>query len=138
MGGMVIRESFALGGEGWRGLLWRWQTWAGTALLVVCLSLVLCLGVRVLCIRSHLGGIGAFLPEMLRVSAFGVVVMISLVPLVVVQVMGMFNLAMVCLLYVLHLVNNTSLGEVTALSLKGAMDHAFLFVVLVLLQRDVR
>jgi hypothetical protein len=75
---------------------------------------------------------------MLRVSAFGVVVMISLVPLVVVQVMGMFNLAMVCLLYVLHLVNNTSLGEVTALSLKGAMDHAFLFVVLVLLQRDVR
>jgi hypothetical protein len=75
---------------------------------------------------------------MLRVSAFGVVVMISLVPLVVVQVMGMFNLAMVCLLDVLHLVNNTSLGEVTALSLKGAMDHAFLFVVLVLLQRDVR
>jgi hypothetical protein len=38
------------------------------------------------------------------------------------------------LLDVLHLVINTSLGEVVALSLRGATDHAFLFVVLVLLQ----
>jgi hypothetical protein len=89
---MVIRESFASGEEGRRGLLGRWQTRTGTALLVVCLSLVLCLGVRVFCIRSHLAGIGAFLPEVLRVSTFGVVVMIGLVPLVVVQVMGMFSL----------------------------------------------
>jgi hypothetical protein len=135
---MVIRESFALRGEGRRGLLGRWQTRTGTALLVMCMSLVLCLGVRVLCIRFHLGGIGAFLPEVLKVSAFGVVVMIGLVPLVVVQVMGMFSLVVVCLLDVLHLMNNTSLGEVAALSLRGATNHVFPFVVLVLLQRDVR
>jgi hypothetical protein len=135
---MVIRESFALGGEGRRGLLGRWKTRIGTALLVVCLSLVLCLGVMVLCIRSHLGGIGAFLPKVLRVSAFGVVVMIGLVPLVVVHVMGMLSLAVVCLLDVLHTVINTSLGEVATLSLRGATDHVFPFVVLVLFQRDVR
>jgi hypothetical protein len=69
--------------------------------------------------RSHLGGIGAFLPEVLRVSAFGAVVMIGLVPLVLVQVMGMFSLVVVCLLDVLYLVTNTSLGEVAALSLEG-------------------
>jgi hypothetical protein len=102
------------------------------ALLVVCLSLMLCLRVRVLCIRSHLGGIGAFLPEVLGVFAFRVVVMISLVPSVVVQVMGMFSLAVVCLLDVLHLVNNTSLGEVADLSLRGATNHVYPFVVLVL------
>jgi hypothetical protein len=102
------------------------------ALLVVCLSLMLCLRVRVLCIWSHLGGIGAFLPEVLGVFAFWVVVMISLVPSVVVQVMGMFSLAVVCLLDVLHLVNNTSLGEVADLSLRGATNHVYPFVVLVL------
>jgi hypothetical protein len=88
--------------------------------------------VRVLCIWSHLGGIGAFLPEVLGVFAFWVVVMISLVPSVVVQVMGMFSLAVVCLLDVLHLVNNTSLGEVADLSLRGATNHVYPFVVLVL------
>jgi predicted small integral membrane protein len=134
VGGMVIRESFALGGKGRRGFLGRWKTRTGTALFVVCLSLVLCLGVRVLCIRSHLGEIGVFLPEMLRVSAFGVVVMIGLVPLVVVHVMGMLSLVAVCLLNVLHLVINTSLGEVATLSLRGTTDHVFPFMVLVLLQ----
>jgi hypothetical protein len=138
VGGMVIRESFASGGEGRRGFLGRWQTRTGIILLMVCLSLVLCLGVTMLCIRSHLGGIGAFLPEVLRVSAFGVVVLIGLVPLVVVQVIGVLSLVVVCLLDVLHLVINTSLGEVAALSPRGATDHVFLFVVLVLLQRDVR
>jgi hypothetical protein len=138
VGGMVIRESFASGGEGRRGLPGRWQTRTSTALLVVCLSLVLCLGVRVLCIRSHLGGIGAFLPVVLRVSAFGVVVMIGLVPFVMVHVMGMLSLAVVCLLDVLHLVINMSLGEVTTLSLRGATYHVFPFVVFVLLQRNVR
>jgi hypothetical protein len=38
------------------------------------------------------------------------------------------------LLDVLHLVINTSLGEVAVLSLRGATDHRFSFVVLVLLQ----
>jgi hypothetical protein len=138
VGGMVIRESFASGGEGRRGLLGRRQTRTGTTLLVVCLSLVLCLEVRVLCIPSHLGGIGAFLPEVLRVPAFGVVVLIGLVPLVVVQVMGVLSLAVVCLLDILHLVINTSLGDLATLSLRGVADHVFPFVVLVLLQRDVR
>jgi fumarate reductase subunit C len=138
VGGMVIRESFTSGGEGRRGFLGRWQARTGTALLVVCLSLVLCFGVRVLSIRSHLERIEAFLPEELRVSAFGVVVMISLVPLVMVHVIGMFSLAVVCLLDALHLVNNTSLGELAALSLRGATNHVFSFVLVVLLQRDVR
>jgi hypothetical protein len=44
------------------------------------------------------------------------------------------SLVVLSLLDVLHLVINTSLGEVVALSLRGATDHAFLFVVLVLLQ----
>jgi hypothetical protein len=45
--------------------------------------------------------------------------MIGLVPLVLVQLMGMFTLVVVCLLDVLYLVTNTSLGEVAALSLEG-------------------
>jgi hypothetical protein len=51
---------------------------------------------------------------------------------------GYVQSVVVCLLDVLHLVNNTSLGELAALSLRGATDHIFPFVVLVLLQRDVR
>jgi hypothetical protein len=85
---------------------------------------MVCLGVRVLCIRSYLRGIGAFLREVLGVPAFGVVV----------HVMGMLSLVVACLLDVLHLMINTSLGEVAALSLRGAADHVFPFVVLVLLQ----
>jgi hypothetical protein len=56
------------------------------------------------------------------------------VPLVMVQMVDTLSLVVLSLLDVLHLVINTSMGEVTALSLRGAMDHAFLFVVLVLLQ----
>jgi hypothetical protein len=56
------------------------------------------------------------------------------VPLVMVQMVDTLSLVVLSLLDVLYLVINTSLGEVTTLSLKGAMDHAFLFVVLVLLQ----
>jgi hypothetical protein len=40
------------------------------------------------------------------------------------------------LFVVLHLVINTRLGEVVVLSLRGATDHIFLFVVLILLQCD--
>jgi hypothetical protein len=44
------------------------------------------------------------------------------------------SLVVLSLLDILHLVINTSLGEDAVLSLKGATDHAFLFVVLLLLQ----
>jgi hypothetical protein len=44
---------------------------------------------------------------------------------VVVLVVGLESLQVVSLLDVLHLVINTSLGEVAALSLRGAIDHAF-------------
>jgi hypothetical protein len=108
------------------------------ALLVVCLSLMLCLRVRVLCIWSHLGGIGAFLPEVLRDSSFGVVVLIGLVHLVVVQAMGMLSMVVVCLLDVLHLVINTSLGEVPSLSLRGVFGPRFPLRGARALQRDVR
>jgi hypothetical protein len=53
---------------------------------------------------------------------------------VVEQMVGTLSLVVLSLLDVLHLVINTSLGEVAALSLRGATDHAFFFVVLVLLQ----
>jgi hypothetical protein len=53
--------------------------------------------------------------------------------LVVKQVVGTLILVVLSLLDVLHLVINTSLGEVATLSLRGATNHVFLFVVLVLL-----
>jgi hypothetical protein len=55
---------------------------------------------------------------------------------VVVMVIGLESLQVVSLLDVLHLVINTSLGEVAALSLRGATDHAFPIMVVVLLQCD--
>jgi hypothetical protein len=54
--------------------------------------------------------------------------------LVVEQVVGTLSQVVLSLLDVLHLVINLSLGEVAILSLRGATDHTFLFVVLVLLQ----
>jgi hypothetical protein len=59
---------------------------------------------------------------------------LSLFQVVVVLVVGLESLQVVSLLDVLHLVINTSLGEVTTLSLKGAMDHGFPIMVVVLLQ----
>jgi hypothetical protein len=56
------------------------------------------------------------------------------VPMVMVQMVDTLSLVVLSLLDVLHLVINTSLGEAAALSLRGATDHAFFFVVLVLLQ----
>jgi hypothetical protein len=55
------------------------------------------------------------------------------VPLIIVQMVDTLSLVVLSLLDVLHLVINTSLGEVATLSLIWATDHAFLFVVLVLL-----
>jgi hypothetical protein len=55
------------------------------------------------------------------------------VPLVMMQVVGALRLVVLCVLDVLHLVINTILGEVAALILRGATDHAFPIVVVVLL-----
>jgi hypothetical protein len=55
--------------------------------------------------------------------------------LVEVQVVRVLSLVMLSLLDALHFMVDTSLGGVTALSLRGATDHAFPFVVLVLLQK---
>jgi hypothetical protein len=49
----------------------------------------------------------------------------------------MVTMVVLSLLDVLHLVINTSLGEVAVLSLRRAMDHAFPFVVVVPLQWDM-
>jgi hypothetical protein len=65
--------------------------------------------------------------------ALEVVVLIGLVPSVAVHVIGVLSLMVVGLLHVLHLMVNTSLGEVATLSLGGATDHVFPFVVLLLL-----
>jgi hypothetical protein len=48
------------------------------------------------------------------------------------------SLVVLRLLDALHLVVDTSSGEVAALGLKESTNHVFSFVVLVLLQRDVR
>jgi hypothetical protein len=58
----------------------------------------------------------------------------GLVLLVVEQMVGILSLVALSLPDVLHLLINTSLGEVATLNLRGAMDHNFSFVVLVLLQ----
>jgi hypothetical protein len=73
-------------------------------------------------------------PRFLGSSVFEVVMLVVSVSLVMVQMVGTLSLVVLSLLDVLHLVINTSVGEVAALSLRGATDHAFLFVVLVLLQ----
>jgi hypothetical protein len=52
---------------------------------------------------------------------------------VVEQMVVALSLVVLSLLDVLHLVINTSLGEVATLSLRGVTNHAFPFVVLVLL-----
>jgi hypothetical protein len=52
---------------------------------------------------------------------------------VVEQMVSTLSLVVLSLLDVLHLVNNTSLGEVAVLSLREATDHGLSFVVLILL-----
>jgi hypothetical protein len=52
---------------------------------------------------------------------------------VVEQMVSTLGLVVLNLLDVLHLVINTSVGEVAVLSLRGAMDHGLSFVVLTLL-----
>jgi hypothetical protein len=52
---------------------------------------------------------------------------------VVEHMVSTLGLVVLNLLDVLHLVINTSVGEVAVLSLRGAMDHGLSFVVLTLL-----
>jgi hypothetical protein len=72
-------------------------------------------------------------PQFSGSSVFEVVMLVVSVLLVMVQMVDTLSLVVLILLDVLHPVINTSLGEVTTLSIRGAMDHAFFFVVLVLL-----
>jgi hypothetical protein len=65
---------------------------------------------------------------------FMLVMSFSLLQEVMVLVVGLESWQVVSLLDVIHLMINTSLGEVTALSLRGATDHAFPIMVVVLLQ----
>jgi hypothetical protein len=67
-------------------------------------------------------------------SGFEVAMLVGSVPLIMVQIVGALSLVVLCLLDGLHLVIITSLGEVAVLSLRGATDHIFLFMVIVLLQ----
>jgi hypothetical protein len=155
---IVTRESFAIREGERREWLRCGQIRTSTTLLMVCLSLIChCPRERVLCVRFRLGKKivlwekRTLLEELNRPDRFGnrsnrfggsrgtrlvflPVMSLDLVQEVVVLAVGLESLQMVSLLDVLHLVINMSLGEVAVLSLKGATDHAFLFVVLVLLQ----
>jgi hypothetical protein len=53
---------------------------------------------------------------------------------VVVLVVGVVNLVVLSLLDILHLMLNTSLGEVATLSLRGATYHGLSFVTFILPQ----
>jgi hypothetical protein len=66
-----------------------------------------------------------------------VIVMLDLVLLVVVQVVGTVILVVFSLLDTLHLVLNTMVGGVVALSWRGAMVHGLPFVGFILLQLDM-
>jgi hypothetical protein len=155
---MVTRESFFVREGERREWLKNGRTRTGTTLVMVCLSLVCHFPrERVLCIRFWLGEErvpwekGTLLEELNQPDRFGnrsdqsggsrgtslvfvLVMSLGLLQEVVVLVVGLESLQVVSLLDVLHLVINTSLGEVAALSLRGAMDHAFPIVVVVLLQ----
>jgi hypothetical protein len=73
------------------------------------------------------------LGRVLDSSGSGVVMLKGSTRLAVEQVVGTFSQVVLSLLDAFHLVINTSLGEVTTLSLRGAMDHGLSFVVLMLL-----
>jgi hypothetical protein len=120
---MSILLSFASGGSVRRGLLGRWQTRTGTALLVVCLSLILCQEVRVWCI-PFTPGRGVSL--CLKVSNHREIVV------------GVLGSKVVSLLDVPSLVANTSMGEIiTVLGPRGDTGHGLHFVVRVVLQGDI-
>jgi hypothetical protein len=99
------------------------------------LSMVSLLGALPLVLNTGMGGVVAWSWKGGTVHGFLFVVLV-LLWLVRGGSLIMVTMMVLSLLDVLHLVINTSLGEVTVLSLRRATDHAFPFVVVVLLQWD--
>jgi hypothetical protein len=99
------------------------------------LQVVSFLGVLPLVLNMGMGGVVAWSWKGGTVHSFLFVVLVVL-RLVRGGSLIMVTMVVLSLLDVLHLVINTSLGEVAVLSLRRAMDHAFPFVVVVPLQWD--
>jgi hypothetical protein len=117
------------------------------------LPMVSLLGALPLVLNTEMGGVVAWSWKRGTIHSFvfvvlvllwlvrgGSLIMVSLVVMqegsvlsVVEQMVSTLSLVVLSLLDVLHLVINTSLGEVAVLSLRGAMDHGLSLVALVLL-----
>jgi hypothetical protein len=93
------------------------------------------LGVHPLVLNTGMGGVVAWSWKGGTVHGFLFVVLV-LLWLVRGGSLIMVTMVVLSLLGVLHLVINTSLGEVAVLSLRRATDHAFPFVVVVPFQWD--
>jgi hypothetical protein len=106
-----------------RGWLDSLPTRTGTALLMVCLSLVWCQEVREWCVAFILvGGVSLCLEVIHRIG----------------KVVGVLGLGVVSLLDVPLLVANKSMGgTIAVLGPRGATDHDLPFVIRVVLQGDV-
>jgi hypothetical protein len=99
------------------------------------LPMVSLVGALPLVLNTGMGGVVTWSWKRGMVHDFLVVVLV-LLWLVRGGSLIMVTMVVLSLLDVLHLVINTSLGEVTVLSLRRATDHAFPFVVVVPLQWD--
>jgi hypothetical protein len=99
------------------------------------LPMVILLGALPLVLNTGMGGVVAWSWKGGTVHSFLFVVLV-LLWLVRGGSLIMVTMVVLSLLDVLHLVINTSLGEVTVLSLRRATDHAFPFVVVVPLRWD--
>jgi hypothetical protein len=100
------------------------------------LPMVSLLGALPLVLNTGKGGVVAWSWKGGTVHGFLFVVLV-LLWLVRGSSLIMVTMVVLSLLDVLHLVINTSMGEVAVLSLRRAMDHAFPFVVVVPLQWDM-
>jgi hypothetical protein len=99
------------------------------------LLMVSLLGALPLVLNTRMGGVVAWSWKGGTIHSFLFVVLV-LFSLVRGGSLIMVTMAVLSLLDVLHLVINTSLGEVAVLSLRRATDHAFPFVVVVPFQWD--
>jgi hypothetical protein len=97
------------------------------------LPMVSLLGTLLLVLNTGMGGVVAWSWKGGTVHGFLFVVLV-LLWLVRDGSLIMVTMVVLSLLDVLHLVINTSLGEVAVLSLRRATDHAFPFVVVVSFQ----